>query len=170
MPKHVPDFINPLRAAEGGYDIAGQVSFTRMPRLSAMVENRDGAAEVDLHFAIDDQKIPTVTGRVRSDLALICQRCLKAMKVSIDIEVALGMVASEEEARRLPDHYDPVVIEDQRLAVAAVVEDEILLALPAIPRHEGGACKAADTGSAAEPAAEPKDNPFAVLATLKKQR
>ena len=164
MSKHVPDFINLLRAAEGGYDIAGPVNFNRMARLSEMVENRDGAAEVELHFAVDGQGIRIVTGRIRSELALTCQRCLEPMIVAVDIDVELGIVGSDEEAERLPGDYEPLVTADDRLAVPVLVEDEILLALPAIPRHDGG-CAA---GSPAEsPPAGRKDNPFAVLSRLK---
>jgi len=168
MSKHVPDFINPLRAAEGAYDIAGPLSFTRMARLSKMVENCGGAAEVDLHFDVDEQKIPVVTGRLRSELVLICQRCLEPLSVSIDIEVALGIVASEQEAERLPSRYDPVIVEDERLSVADLVEDEILLALPAIPRHQEQC--AAGVPPAEQPPAERADNPFAVLSRLKSKQ
>ena len=55
MSKRVPDFINPFRAAEGGYGIAGRLAFARMRRLVEVVENGEGAAEVSLDFAIDGQ-------------------------------------------------------------------------------------------------------------------
>jgi uncharacterized protein len=170
MSKHVPDFINPRRAAEGGYDVAGTVAFTRMARLSKAVENHDGAAEVALHFALDEQGIPVVKGRVRSEAVLICQRCLSPLSVPIDLEVELGIVASDEEAKRLPTHYDPLVAGEDRLAVAELVEDEILLALPAIPRHEDAACTAGVTEAPAEQASGRTDNPFAVLEQLKSKR
>lgn len=170
MSKHVPDFINPRRAAEGGYDIAGPVAFTRMARLSKAVENHDGAAEVALRFAMDEQGIPVVKGRVRSEVVLICQRCLSPMSVSIDLEVELGIVASDEETKRLPARYDPLVVVEEQLAVAQLVEDEILLALPAIPRHEDADCVANVTKALVEPASGRADNPFAVLEQLKSKR
>ena len=73
---------------------------------------------------------------------------------------------------RLPERYDPLVVSGQTLSVAALVEEEILLALPAIPRHEGEACTAAKASDlqqrqendVSEASAA---NPFAVLAQLK---
>lgn len=169
MSKHVPDFIDPFRAAEGRHGIAGRIPFTRMARLSTAVENRDGAAEVVLNFAVDEQGIPFVNGRVQSDVVLTCQRCLEPMNLPIDITVELGIVASDEEAKRLPAHYDPLVAGEGKLAVAELIEDEILLALPAIPRHDG-ACVAKGQEPPAEQDKDPAANPFAVLAQLKSKR
>jgi len=166
MSKHVPDFINPLRAAEGRHNIAGPVAFTRMARLGEVVKNPDGDAEVDLKFAVDEQGIPNVRGRIRSEVVLICQRCLEPMTVPVDVTLDLGIVANDAEAKRLPDHYDPMVVGDKPVAVAELVEDEILLALPAIPRHDDGVCRAAKTEELDETKTA-ADNPFAVLAKLK---
>jgi len=175
MSKHMPDFINPVRAAEGRHSIAGQLAFARMTRLAQVVENRESSADVVLAFAIDEQGIPHVRGQVHGEVVLICQRCLESMTVPIDIEMDLGIVTSDEAAKRLPERYDPLVVSGQPLSVAELVEDEILLALPAIPRHDGETCTAAKTAipqKRRDDAAsdEPAANPFAVLAQLKSKR
>lgn len=170
MSKCVPDFVNPFRAAESGQTIAGSVEFARMGRLVEAVENRDGSAEVRLSFAIDEQGVPHVRGRVRSEVVLICQRCLEPMTVPITIEMALGIVDSDEEAKRLPEHYEPLVVDGKPLTVSELIEDEILLALPAIPRHDDGVCAAANTASGEESSEESdasSASPFAVLSRLK---
>ena len=61
---------------------------------------------------------------------------------------------------------------NEQLMIATMVEDEIILALPAIPRHEpGDECTVAENidkpSSSAEQAVEEAPNPFAVLAKLK---
>jgi uncharacterized protein len=175
MSKHMPDFINPVRAAEGGHSVAGQLPFAKMMRLAEVVENREGSADVVLAFAIDEQGIAHVRGQVRGEVVLICQRCLEPMRLPIDIELDLGIVDSDDGARRLPERYDPLVVSGQTLSVAELVEDEILLALPAIPRHEGDACTAAMTAipqKQDDDATSPESaaNPFAVLAQLKTKR
>jgi uncharacterized protein len=138
MSKHVPDFINPFRAAEGGYGVAGRLAFARMGRLVEVVENPDGAAEVSLDFDVDEQGIPR----------------------------------SDEEAKRLPDQYDPLVAGGQSLSVAQLIEDEVLLALPAIPRHDDAVCTAVNAVMMEErhgegDSAESSASPFSVLARLK---
>ena len=171
MSKHVPDFVHPFRAAEGGYSIEGQLTFARMKRLLEVVENPEGSAEVALGFAMDEQRIPHVRGRIRTEVVLICQRCLEAMTVPIQIKLDLGIVESDDQAKRLPEQYDPLVVSEKPVAVAELIEDEILLALPAIPRHEGDVCKATNTAMKEEQAEGGSEktsaNPFSVLAQLK---
>jgi len=174
MSRHVPDFINPVRAAEGGFSISGQLAFSRMKRLLEVVNNPDGVAELDLNFAVDGQGTPNVRGWMHTDVDLICQRCLEPMQVSVDVNICLGIVASEEEARRLPEQYDPLVARNEQLMIAEMVEDEILLALPSIPRHDAGECTVREDGekrqSGAGDSVEDSANPFAVLAKLKAKR
>jgi len=172
MSRRVPDFVNPFRAAEGGHVIAGRIEFTRMKRLMEAVDNHDGAAELSLNFAVDEQGIPHVKGRVNSEVALVCQRCLEPMTLPISIEMDLGIVASDEAVKRLPEYYEPLIVGDKPLSVAEMVEEEIMLALPAVPRHEPGVCVAANTASGERPEdgndkESSSNNPFAVLARLK---
>jgi uncharacterized protein len=171
MSRHVPDFVNPVRAAEGGFVIAGRLAFTRMKRLLEVVKNTGDAADVSLNFSIDGQGIPNVRGRISAELELTCQRCLESMKVPVDLQICLGMVGSEEEAKRLSGQYEPLVIHGEQLLIAEMVEDEILLALPAIPRHEPADCAAENVrqNSLGE-SDEASANPFAVLAKLKTGR
>ena len=170
MSKRVPDFINPFRAAEGGYGIAGQLAFTRMGRLLEVVENTDGVAKVELVFGTDEQGIAHVRGQVDTEVVLICQRCLEAMTVPIHVEMDLGIVGSDDEANRLPERYDPLVAGEQFL-VAGLIEDEILLALPAVARHDDAVCAAVKgLPGDDEKAPESSANPFAVLARLKTDR
>ena len=174
MSRHVPDFINPIRAAEGEFHVAGQVKFSRMKRLLEVVINRDDAAEVSLDFSVDGQDITYVQGRANADLMLTCQRCLSPMKFVLNIDFCLGIVASEDEAQRLPERYDPLIIHGDQLLIAEAVEDEIFLALPAIPRHDPAECKVVENvekrQSSDDEAEGHKASPFAVLAQLKGKR
>ena len=174
MSRHVPDFVNSTRATEGDFSITGQLAFTRMKRLLEVVNNPEGVAEVELNFSVDGQGIANVRGRIRADVILTCQRCLEAMTIPIDVDLKLGVVASEEAAKRLPEQYDPLIVRGEQLLIAEVVEDEIILALPAIPRHEPEECPAREyiekRQSGAGQSDEASTNPFAVLAQLKAKR
>jgi uncharacterized protein len=171
MSGQVPDFINPIRAAEGGYVVAGQLAFARMKRLLDVVNNREEAAEIELSFSMDGQGIANARGKVRANLELICQRCLEPMRLELDVDLCLGIVASEEEAQRLPEQYDPLIVHGEQLLIAEMVEEELFLALPAIPRHDSAECAVLDTGDkgqgGGEEPAEASTKPFAILAQLK---
>jgi uncharacterized protein len=64
-----------------------------------------------------------------------------------------------------------LVARNEQLMIANVIEDEIILALPSIPRHESGECTVAEDVEKpqhdAEEGVEKAPNPFAVLAKLK---
>ena len=58
-------------------------------------------------------------------------------------DFALGIVNTLEEANALPENYEPVVTEEGgQLSLYQVVEDELILSLPIIPKHEPEACSA----------------------------
>ena len=96
------------------------------------------------------------------------------MAFAVDAEISLGIAVSEEGAKRLPAQYDPVVTRGEQLSLAEVVEDEILLALPTIPRHDPAACTALENVEKRREDVDEDDkassSPFAVLAQLKAKR
>lgn len=171
MSSHLPHHIDPIRYADAGQVLAGEVAFREMPRLSAVITNRDAAAHIDLRFGIDDQGIRGVHGSIGCEVELVCQRCLQPLKLRVNVDVLLGIVASEHAAERLPPEYDPLLVGADPLPVGELVEDEILLALPGFPRHESDACRidlaAAGPEQPASSESSAKANPFAVLARLK---
>ena len=169
--KRLPVQIDPVRFAEAGREMAGRMTLAEMPRLVEALAAAEGAVEVELRFGVDDSGVRYMAGRLQTTVALVCQRCLEPFEQELDVVLRLGLVASEGEAERLPAAYDPLQVGDGRLFLRDVIEDELLLALPQIARHEPGACRPAEVVE--EPAAEadeaPRENPFAVLARLKEK-
>jgi uncharacterized protein len=81
--------------------------------------------------------------------------------------VRLGVVHSLGEADLLPESYEPLLLETDTIPLADILQDELLLAVPAVPQHE--CCDpAAQSRQEAAPAVAKRPNPFAVLAELKK--
>lgn len=80
---------------------------------------------------------------------LVCQRCLKPMRYSFDEAFELVLVEVGEEELGVPESREVVVLEAGRLDAQWLIEEQLLLALPLIPRHEDEAeCKAlASAGS-----------------------
>ncbi len=58
------------------------------------------------------------------------------MSYEIDISFLLSPVISEERAKNLPDQYEPVFMQNESIALYDMIEDEILLALPMVPKHK----------------------------------
>ena len=117
---------------------------------------RGGSHEVWLHLA------------ARGLLRMQCQRCLQGVEVELDVARSFLFVHGEALAAER-DAYteDDVLPLTRALDLVALVEDELLLALPIVPRHEP-ACPQPLTAAFDDPAPEPAENPFAVLAGFKR--
>lgn len=163
----LPNKIDPWQLAANSERLDGDLALAGMPRL-AVLNRADGRASVSLTAGVDERGRRFIEGRLRADLELVCQRCLGPLRLPLDVAVCLGLIRSEMEIERLHDRYEPLLAPDGEIAVADLVEDELLLALPQIPRHEDlRECEANGylaTGEAT-PDAE-RRRPFSVLASL----
>ncbi len=163
----LPETLYPWRwAAENG-SLNGVLALASLPRLSAALERADGAVAVALKAGIDGQGIRFIKGVLRAEVTLTCQRCLGSLSWPLEVAVCLGLARDEAQIDQLPEAYEPLLIaEDSKLAVADLVEDELLLALPQIPRHDDlRECAALGEVRSDPPALQPRQ-PFAALASL----
>ena len=81
----------------------------------------DGRATIELTFA--------------ATLPLTCQRCLEPVAQAIDETIEWIVVGSAAETTRVSDDLEPLVLADDRLQFATLVEDELIVSLPMAPRH-----------------------------------
>jgi uncharacterized protein len=98
-------------------------------------------------------------------LRLACQRCLQPLQVDVEARSVLRFVEGEDEAERLDtDSDEDVLALTHSLDLHELVEDELILALPLVPRHDR--CPVPLPAGAAEAEAQPR-HPFAALAVLR---
>lgn len=116
------------------------------------------------------QDEPWIHLSAHTTLALTCQRCLGPVDVPVAFERDFRFVASEELAAvEDEESEEDVLVLSKSFNLLELVEDEILMAMPAVAKH--AVCpkpvklQAVDAGFDEEPA--PKPNPFAVLQQLK---
>lgn len=135
MSEQLPERVDPVRLALNGAVLRGQLPFSACGRLLEFALNPDGRIDLELVFGREDG-VTRVRGRVEATVRLQCQRCLEPVDLTVRCNVSLGVVASLAEADRLPEDCEPLIREGEGpIAVADLVEDEIILALPYIPRH-----------------------------------
>lgn len=136
MPKRPPDTVDPVEFAEKGRVLEGVLPLAGFERLRDLLIDAAGEVRFVLRFAKEGSVIG-VRGHLETDLALQCQRCLGALRYRIDSEIAIGFVGSVEQAHLLPESFEPVIVgTGQAVRVDELVEDEILLSVPNVPRHE----------------------------------
>lgn len=159
----LPDLFDPIEFAEKKRRIRGRVPLSSLDRVRDVLLRLEGDAEVDLEFKREG-RIPSLEGFVAAELTLQCQCCLEALTWPVRSEVHLGMVGSIDEVSILPEEFEPMLVEPGGMvALADIIQDELLLAMPSIPQHSR--CRL----SQPEATAESTDHPFAILAELKKK-
>jgi len=110
--------------------------------------------------------------RASVPVTLQCQRCLQPVSQALEVDRHFRFVRSEQEAERLDETAEEdVLVLTPRLDLHELLEDELILALPLVPRHEGR-CPAPLPLPVDDPLAEaaPPPNPFAALAALRTPR
>ncbi len=160
----LPNRIDPwCLAAESGR-LEGSLALAALPRLFAALNRADGVVNVMLAAGVDQRGVRFVKGTVRTEIELICQRCLGVLRLPLEVIVSLGLARSETEVDRLPEEYEPLLVPEGAIRVADLVEDELLLALPPIPRHEDA--RDCEANGYRMPDGMEHDLPFATLASL----
>lgn len=122
--------------------------------------------------------VPWLVLSLAAELPLTCQRCLQPLLGPVHVERRFRFVSDEDEAEREDEAAEEDVLAlTARLDLAELVEDELILALPIVPRHEvcpaplpSARVPAVDPLSVADPAQPERPHPFAALAALRRGR
>lgn len=165
--KHV---IDTSRLARNAESLSGVLPVERLPRLASLLASADGRIDWTLRGWHRERpeggRDEFMALSFSAALRPACVRCLEAVDVEVSDARRYRLVATEEQAERLdPDdeEYD-VIAGGERFDLDSLLEDEAILALPPMPRHE--ACRPANAGGVDEPASVEK--PLAALARLKR--
>jgi len=166
--------------APQSYRGAGFLEITALPRVAeetSSIEPGDGFHwQVKTHFAdsLGSEPRQILELAVKGRIHLVCQSCLQDCGLDLAQESRFVMVATEEEADAFPmedDQQEPLVV-SQHFDLLGLIEDEILLSMPLIPKHPKGACQPhassfGEVGEAAKDSEKPQ-NPFNILKNMKK--
>ena len=119
-----------------------------------------------------------------ASVPLTCQRCMGTVATPLEVDQWYRFVATEDIAMAEDDESDEdLLVMEPHFDLLAVLEDELLMALPLVPMHDecpvapvmqvGEEALAGGSGEKNEDGEEvpigEKPNPFAVLAQLKKK-
>ncbi len=165
--RSLPRLVDPRKLASQGMLVKGEITARDLPRLSEAVAGEPSNAQVELSFARDQSGQDRLDGRVDCDVTLVCQRCLLPVAVQLTSQVAVGVVASDEEARILDGDLEPWIVAEESGDLFELIEEELLLALPMIAFHALDECQGNSRYTTSAVQDEPDENPFKVLKALK---
>ncbi len=151
----------------------GSLALAAMTRLMGSLQ---GAPDAAVSWCVQGSLRPVTGGppehwlhlEAQAVVPLQCQRCLQTYGQVLRVDRRFLFVAHESQAERLDEELeDDVLVMPVRLDVAELLEDELILSLPLVPRHEG-TCPEPLPLPRDEPPEESAPNPFAALAALRR--
>lgn len=154
------------------YHWEGKVSLKDLLRIYALGdEHHDNDQPLDV--ILDIQKKGEVVFWQLNTTGVLwqtCQRCLDPVAVSLAVDSELALLEDENHVALLDEGTEIILIDeltdDNKLWLLSMIEDELLVDLPLAPKHDDCEMTVTEVGELPEAVAE-KENPFAVLASLK---
>lgn len=171
---NLPETVDAVRMLSGRRCFDGRLPIASLPRFAQALERDEGEVEYALEFGRDALGVDFLEIRARCAPWLVCQRTLEAFQQPLEVSQRLGLIRREADEAGLPPGYEALLLpEDRQLHLQALVEDELILALPLVPTRADAELPAeyrADerAGAVGAEDAPTKPNPFAALAALKK--
>ncbi len=171
MVAKLPKFIDPIGLADKNAKIEGKLPLADFKRISELLFDNNGDILFQLNF-FKERNLAKVDGHISGALKLKCQRCLESISWDINSNIKLGIVNSLDQVHKLPDDVEPLLVDhEEKIDLKDIVEDELLLSMPTIPKHQSD-CTAVNLvqqniSVATEKSNLTKKNPFSILADFK---
>lgn len=164
----IPQRVDPTKLAQKRSSYDGVFAKDHLARLADVVVEIERDIEVKVDFDVDLQGIIAIVGNASTAVKCVCERCGEPFTIDLAADFKYTPDQKKIESFGISTEYDFVDTDEfGEIDLLALVEDELMLALPLVPKHD----KCPDfegywvSGKIEE---EAKTNPFAVLKNLKK--
>jgi len=152
------------------------IPFTELPRVSRELTSLEGEARGRVRFSRQlGQAVADLD--VSAQPEVVCQRCMQPMRWPVTVKSRVALVSDYAAADRVPEEMEVFLVEGDSVSVRDLVDEEVMLALPHVPRHaEDSECARQEVQLPGQPD-EPDDEadlqvqkPFAQLGELLKRK
>ena len=175
--EHSPDRLDVKAFAQAGGHLSGHDTLLKYQRLAE--EGKGLHPDLRVDWMVDGEVRAThgMDGQIwlrlkaSASLPMICQRCLHTVDAPLEVEREFRFVADEAAAEALDsDSEEDLLALSREFNLRELIEDELIMALPVVPRHDEcpAEVKLASSDEEFEQANAQKPNPFAALAGLHK--
>lgn len=136
----IPKFVAAAKAVATRQRYVGALAVAQLPRLVAQLADRTGDLQVELEAGKDAAGRAALRGTIDGELSLTCQRGLHPFRWPCHVATSLRLVTSETEEEQAMEEAEAHLVQDDQLPLRDIVEDEVLLALPMMPRCDDPDC------------------------------
>ena len=111
----------------------GEIELSKLNRLAGLLHDSSGSVKASLRVQQRGEGWLALQLQYDATVQLLCQRCLEPMAEHLAGQVEIAVV--EPGGAAVPEGYEPVELERGRLKPAELIEDELIVALPLVPKH-----------------------------------
>jgi len=130
--------IDGFEFARGGGSLQGAWPLDDFPRLRDSLHASTGELRYEVRGVPQERGRPALRLRLEGALQLVCQRCLEPLEFPLRLEVSLLLATTQAEIDAEPFAAEAPerIVAGREMPVHDLIEDELLLAIPVVPRHE----------------------------------
>jgi uncharacterized protein len=141
-------------AARGGA-LSGELDIGTLTRFKSLLHSDSGSVKATLRFRQRGDGWLAAEVGFGAAVELTCQRCLEPFRHELAENVHVVIAPSDSLPAAVPTGFEPFELEDGRLQPAELIEDELIVALPLVPKH----ARVEDCGSLARALAGQGEQP-----------
>ena len=141
--------------ADRGVTLDGVLEIGKLARLKSLLHTDAGSVSATLRFGQRGDGWLAVELVYQASVQLVCQRCLEAYRHPLDDSANVVMADEASMPATTPAGFEPFELTEGRLQPAQLIEDELIVAIPLVPRHP----RVEDCGSLARELAELERRP-----------
>jgi uncharacterized protein len=116
--------------------LSGRLDLSKLTRLVSLLRSDDGTVEATLRFRQRRDGWLAIELDYRANVELTCQRCLEPFRHEMGEHVDLVVADEGTASTNVPEGYEPYELTRGRLNPGELVEDELIVGVPLVPKHE----------------------------------
>ncbi len=164
--KALPVRFDPRVMADQNQELIGDLPIKDMQRLENLLVKAEPMVMLNLQFSYGQYGLPVIVGQIRLILSLRCERCLDEFQTTIDEAIHTMIKPKAVSIPENSENLDFYEYDGKNLELTEFIEDELILALPLVPRHKDISLCNQDMIAwlaSNEVPADKAENPFAIL-------
>jgi uncharacterized protein len=115
--------------------LTGELELNRLTRLVDLLHSSAGSVKATLRVGRPQTGWLGIELEYETTVELVCQRCLEPITQHLAERVELALVESAAMEPHVPNGREPVMLEEGRLMPARLIEDELIVSIPLVPKH-----------------------------------
>lgn len=115
--------------------LTGELEVAKLTRLVSMLHSAVGSVRATLRFRQRRDGWLAIALEYQGAVQLVCQRCLEPFEQVLADSVNVAAADRDAMPEETPAGFEPFELEEGRLQPAQLIEDELIVAIPLVPKH-----------------------------------